>query len=440
MAFEIENGVLKKYIPEDGETAVIIPDSVISIESYAFNKCSELEEVTIPDSVTSIGAYAFSNTKWLEEYPNDWVIINTILIKYKGEDEKVTIPNTVKSIGESAFSHCESLKEVIISDSVMSIGKNVFADCLNLEKIKVSEENTIYSDIDGVLFNKEKTELLCYSQGKKENSYKIPDRVTGIGEQAFSWCKKLKGVIIPDSVISIGKGAFYECSSLNKVIIPDSVTSIGNSAFEECSSLNELKMPNYATNIGDFTFYNCSDLGKVTISDSIIGIGEGAFEHCSSLTSIIIPASVMSIGDWAFYECSSLEKVTIKSVTFNVDYKKFDEYISEAYKMLETKDFSAKIYTPLKNAMIIGHFIKTGDECAEAFIKKGCLRIFKWLIDEEDVPTIYALINTHKFVTAKNIDKLFDYANQKNNAELKLIFMNYKHEHIGMTKKKELKI
>lgn len=41
---------------------------------------------------------------------------------------------------------------------------------------------------------------------------------------------------------------------------------------------------------------------------------------------------------------------------------------------------------------------------------------------------------------SKNIDKIFDHANQKNNAELKLIFMNYKHEHIGMTKKKELRI
>ncbi len=108
--------------------------------------------------------------------------------------------------------------------------------------------------------------------------------------------------------------------------------------------------------------------------------------------------------------------------------------------MLETKDFSAKIYTSLKNAMIIGHFIKTGDEDAEAFIKKGTLRIFKWLIDEEDIPTIYALLNMHKFVTAKNIDKIFDHANQKNNAELKLIFMNYKHKHIGMTKKKALRI
>ncbi len=108
--------------------------------------------------------------------------------------------------------------------------------------------------------------------------------------------------------------------------------------------------------------------------------------------------------------------------------------------MLETKDFSTRLYAPLKRAVVIGHYLKTADEETGAYIKKKTLEMFRWLIDEEDIPTIYSLINTHKFVTAKNIDKIFDHANQKNNAELKLIFMNYKHEHIGMTKKKALRI
>lgn len=61
MAFEIENGVLKEYREEKG-----------------------LKEVVIPDSVTSIGEGAFSGTRWLEEYPDDFVIVGDhILIKYK---------------------------------------------------------------------------------------------------------------------------------------------------------------------------------------------------------------------------------------------------------------------------------------------------------------------------------------------------------------------
>jgi hypothetical protein len=59
MSFEIENGVLKKYIAEDGETSVTIPDNVTSIGESAFFACYNLKEVKIPDSVTSIGYKAF---------------------------------------------------------------------------------------------------------------------------------------------------------------------------------------------------------------------------------------------------------------------------------------------------------------------------------------------------------------------------------------------
>ena len=67
MAFEIQNGVLKKYIAEDGETSVTIPDSVTSIGDRAFECCENLREVKIPDSVVYIGRDAFDWCKNLEK-------------------------------------------------------------------------------------------------------------------------------------------------------------------------------------------------------------------------------------------------------------------------------------------------------------------------------------------------------------------------------------
>ncbi len=139
---------------------------VTSIGESAFDYCSGLTSVTIPNSVTSIGTFAFSGCSGLTS---------------------VTIPNSVTSIGESAFDYCSDLTE-----------------------INVDENNTAYSSIDGVLFNKSQTELVCYLGGK-QGAYTIPNSVTSIGGSAFSGCKGLTSVTIPNSVTSIGGSAFSGC-------------------------------------------------------------------------------------------------------------------------------------------------------------------------------------------------------------------------------------
>ena len=69
---------------------------------------------------------------------------------------------------------------------------------------------------------------------------KVAYRVTGIGEEAFSWCSSLTSIVIPASVTSIAYRAFFRCSSLTSIVIPDGVTSIGGLAFWGCSSLTSV--------------------------------------------------------------------------------------------------------------------------------------------------------------------------------------------------------
>ncbi|MBR2042722.1 MAG: leucine-rich repeat protein, partial [Clostridia bacterium] len=168
---------------------------VTSIGSFAFYNCS-LTSVTIPDSVTSIGGSAFENCTSLTS---------------------VNIGNSVTSIEDYAFCDCTSLTSVTIPDSVTSIGITAFYDCSSLTSIEVSEKNQNYSSVDGVLFNKAKTELICYPEGKTNKDYTIPDSVTSIGWCAFSYCTSLTSVTIPDSVTSIGYRAFDDCDSLKTV-------------------------------------------------------------------------------------------------------------------------------------------------------------------------------------------------------------------------------
>ncbi len=259
-------------------------------------------------------------------------------VTYDGETYPVT------SIGESAFSSCKGLTSVTIPNSVTSIGTLAFGYCSGLTEINVDENNTAYSSIDGVVFNKSQTELVCYLGGK-QGAYTIPNSVTSIGSKAFSGCSGLTSITIPSSVTSIGSKAFSGCSGLtsvtinsnaiasktytesysmkdifgeqvNQYVLGDSVKSIGGYAFRFCSSLTSVTIPNSVTSIGSRAFYNCTGLTSIEIPNSVTSIGSEAFYKCTGLTSIEIPNSVTSIEGSAFSGCRGLTSVTIgNSVT-----------------------------------------------------------------------------------------------------------------------------
>ena len=73
--------------------------------------------------------------------------------------------------------------------------------------------------MDGVLFNKDKTELIKYPSGKTETEYIVPDSVKSIENSAFEGCSNLTSIEIPKSVTSIGTFAFIACSNLTSITI-----------------------------------------------------------------------------------------------------------------------------------------------------------------------------------------------------------------------------
>ena len=299
-------------------TSITIPDGVTEIDGSAFEDCTSLTSITIPNGVTSIGSWAFSGCSSLTSItiPNGVTSIGYYAFSKCSNLTSITIPNGVKSIGNSAFYGCTSLTSITIPNSVTSIGEYAFDGCTSLTAINVNTGNKNYTSVNGVLFNKDKTELICYPAGKTDKSYNIPDSVTSIGEYAFDGCTSLANITIPDGMTEIGKYAFDGCKSLTSITIPDGVTSIGESAFEDCSSLTSVTIPNSVTSIGYRAFEYCTSLTNVAIPNSVTEIGSSAFSRCTSLKSITIPNSVTSIGESAFEDCSSLTNITIpNSVT-----------------------------------------------------------------------------------------------------------------------------
>ncbi|MBE5735279.1 MAG: leucine-rich repeat domain-containing protein [Clostridiales bacterium] len=282
--------------------SVVIPNSVTSIETYAFYQCSALSNVVIPYSVNSIGNAAFYACSSLGSIviPEGVISIGNNTFAYCSSLSSVSIPDSVTNIGQYAFSNCSGLSEITIPGNVTSIGANAFAYCSALTDITIPSSVTNMGNY-------------VFYQCENLINVTLEEGIKSIPNCAFGGCINLLNINIPDSITSISPYAFHSCNSLTSITIPDSVTSIGNNAFYSCSALTSITIPDSVKNIGSNLFYDCGSLSNVTLSNNITSIGESTFFGCTKLTEIIIPASVTSIGTYAFYECKALESVTIPS-------------------------------------------------------------------------------------------------------------------------------
>ena len=205
-----------KYPVAKNETKYNIANTVNKIGNSAFALCKNLTNITIPANVTTIGGHAFEQCKSLAN---------------------ITIPSKVTTIEYGAFSECENLTSINIPASVLEISIDALDYCKNLTSIKVDANNKNYCDVNGVLYNKEKTKIVKYPAGKKETKYSIAETAIIIGDSAFSECNNLTNITIPSKVTEIGYGAFRNCTSLTSISIPASVTTIEIDAFDEAKNL-----------------------------------------------------------------------------------------------------------------------------------------------------------------------------------------------------------
>ena len=213
--------------------SVYIPNTVTYIGWYAFENCSYLSKVTFPSKLKYIGYWSFSNTALQSiTIPNGVTDLDESAFVFCKKLSSVNIPNSVKTIGKQCFRECTSLVNITIPNSVTSLGAWCFKDCNNLksirigsgltgcefnkwgerctfenckslESISISSSNNSFSSANGIMYDKKKTEILLYPQGKKDTSYTVPSTINTLYGVSTNNNPYLKTVIISASVTDI---------------------------------------------------------------------------------------------------------------------------------------------------------------------------------------------------------------------------------------------
>lgn len=392
--------------------SIVIPNGVTTIKENAFYLCSNLKNVSIPTSVKSIGEYAFDFSACTKE--NYGYYIGNCLIGANNEiNGNFTIKDGTRLVADSALREIDNLGNISIPASVEIIGDCAFLNFSSesLKNITVANENKYFSSENGVLFNKNKTELLCYPCGKNETTYMVPNTVTKLAKVSFSGCKlnklnlpnnlkyidesaftetSLKTLSIPESVEYIGKYTFL-MSGIETVNIPKRIATIEEGTFSCCINLKSVTIGNNIKHIGDYAFSRCYNLSDINISNNVTSIGKGAFQS-TIIQKIELPASLESIGEYAFNDCQNLQEVTIPNKEVNINNRAFYNCPE-----LNTVTIPAKVKEIGKNAF--GYQGNIFDEEDYEYGEENSIQDFKITGYSNTAAETYAKENGFEFIS-----------------------------------------
>lgn len=300
---------------------VVLPDTIETISSYAFNGCKNLKKINFPESLTYIGDYAFSNTSI----------------------EAAEISENIEHLGNGAFKNTK-IKSIIIPSNIVTIPSHLFEDCKFLQYVEIA------------------------------------DGVENISEYAFNNCKSLYTLIIPNSIRHIYEYSFNHCENLEDVSLKDTyVEALTDYSFAYCSNLINFEFPQNLTSLSSTTFYGCDNFEATTYNNGCyVGTKDNPYRwlikaRAKTIVNCIVHEDCEKIFENAFSECKNLKKLVINSS--NTDFEcilkgltKIEEitfpYVSQnsfGYFLFGVNN--SKIPTSLKKITING-----GDIYSNAFI------------------------------------------------------------------------
>lgn len=246
---------------------IILPDTLESIDSYAFAGCSSVSYIDIPDGVTFIGDHAFACCESLVDIDIPQGVTEIKEGTYMGCHNLVNlvIPNHIVSIEAEAFSDCAGLISVRIPESMQNIDETAFRQCKLIEVYNASKVShdvfgniNVYSPTEGesklitsgdfIFYYNEKNSILCLEAYLgTETDIVLPSSVEINGElfeeyavdSGVFYCdRNITSILIPDAVMN--RVSLHKCESLKSITIPQTKTDCLGEAFGSCRSLKEI--------------------------------------------------------------------------------------------------------------------------------------------------------------------------------------------------------
>lgn len=246
------------------DTEFIVPEGVTVICKHTFFLCDRFTRIVLPASLEKMENNPFSGCPKLELVNNskayfikDDVIYNGFKTSVVGtlnkiKSKRLVILDGVKTINRNSFWNCKGIECIVFPESLNDIGYNPFVGCSN---IHFESNSPYYKVVDGVLYNKDMSKVVCYPSWKAVGHVKLPDSVRTLERGAFSGCDKMTGLDL-HNVNIVNKSCFTNCSSLKSLYCSDLITYVGEWAFAYCSSLEEVSINSKAI-VDNNAFSNC---------------------------------------------------------------------------------------------------------------------------------------------------------------------------------------
>ena len=453
----LENLVLPSTLRSIGKGAfcynlelveLTLPEGLEMIGENSFRHLEKLETVYIPSTLQVLGEETFDSCEEFQAYDVaerspyykdvDGVLYSKdgkTLVRYPaGREGSFEIPVGVEEIHPSAFEGnrkvtsitipegvtvlpsgllctCYALTEIYIPSSVTKIEEDSLPWYGSVSRVHVAEDNPVYVDIDGVLFERAHPEQILYFPWRWGASYDIPPGVIEIKWDTFAESTILTTITLPRSFTEVPDGAFFQCIALERVALPITLKRIGEEAFRDCIVLTNIILPCGLEEIGDYAFRNCPTLAEITLPDSIITIGEDVFDK-----NIGIYATKESTGYWYAREHGLLWAVPGGTPEKIFPFTR--EYPTAVVNNRKVDDTVLNLYTgPSETHMILGKYpngttvdvlgtegdwayVRLGDETTEGYMFSQDLSFMENYLRQE-ITTAWRGEYGHKDITGQ---------------------------------------